>query len=191
MLDLSAEPHERKGSSGNRTPAGPFCLFRGCFCWGLCPVPYAFVGGYIQRRRERAFAFEMKQRGRLIDWTDFQQMTDQDRGTLIVEWYSVKGPIRWWWTSDDIYALCPHPIVDWILKMRNDESYRPLADWCRQRYTDPDEGHALLVDCVPNRVHISPGKAIGPALFGMKWLEVVPPECLRDYKMSSGKIADS
>jgi hypothetical protein len=151
-LELGAEPHERKRPPEIGLPWS-LLFIPVLLVLGAISIPYAFVGSYIQRRHERSFSIEMKQRGRAIDWPHFQQMINQARGTLIVERYSVKGPVRWWWTSDDIYAICPHPIVDWITKMHNDESNRPLAEWCHQRYTGLEEGRALLVDAVPNNVH--------------------------------------
>jgi hypothetical protein len=133
------------------------------------------------RRRERAFFLQMKRRGRVIEWSEFEQMIDQPNGTLIIERHSLKGPVRWWWTSEDTYSLCPHAIVEWTSRMHNDESYRPLAEWCHTRYISPVEGQACLVARLPDRV-LSPEDLLGEGTNTVNWLEVVPPERLHRYK---------
>ena len=143
-LDLGAEPHDRTGP----TEVGllwSLLFIPVLLLLGALSIPYAFVGSRIQRRRERLFCSEMETRGRVIEWSEFREAVEKAHGTLIVEWHSLKGPIRWWWTPDDIYSLCPHPIVEWTVKMRDDEGSRPLAEWCRRTYTSVDEGHALRV----------------------------------------------
>jgi len=43
---------------------------------------------------------------------------------LIVERFSFKGPIRVWWTRDNLYKMCPFPMVDW-LTMARDSAFDP------------------------------------------------------------------
>jgi hypothetical protein len=81
-----------------------------------------------------------------MDRRDFEQVLQEGRGTVIVESHSLKGPFRWRWTGENLYELCPFPLVTWWETMPNDESYRPLAEWCRREYTNVDQGRALLVD---------------------------------------------
>jgi hypothetical protein len=184
-LDLGTKPNERTGPPEIGLPWSLLFIPALIFLAGLS-IPYAFVGSRIQRRRERSFCLEMKARDRVIEWPEFQRRIDKGHGTLIVEHHSLKGPMRWWWTPEDVYSLCPHLIVYWTMKMHNDESYRPLAEWCHLKYTSPVEGHAHLVAHIPDRVLVSPEDLLGEGLNRMKWLDVVPPERLREYQARPG-----
>lgn len=122
-----------------------------------------------------------------MPWPDFRLAVDEARGTLIVEQYSLKGPFRWWWTPDDLYDMCPIPVVDCLEGMPNDERYRPLAEWCRQMYMSTEGGRGLLIDGVPNDDIAFPESALGSQCERLKWLKVAPPESLRRYKKVDGE----
>jgi len=107
-------------------------------------IPYAVIAKRVARRREQQFIAAMQLRGRLIPWNDFVYQLDSGRGTLVVEHDGFKGPVRWWWTSDNLYDLCPYPLVDW-LTMSADVSFRQASAWCHREYTNIDGGRALLV----------------------------------------------
>lgn len=135
--------------------------------------PYSVWLSYVQRRNSSSHQTKMKVLGRVIDWHDFVRSLGETRGTAIVERYSFAGPVHLWWTSENIYDLCPFPSVDWWAL--HDESFLPFAEWCRARYTNPDTGSALLVGPVP--------KGVGPlpTLFESaetgsreRWIEIVP-----------------
>lgn len=65
--------------------------------------------------------------------------------------------------------------------MPNDERYRPLAEWCRQEYTNIDRARALLVDLQSPEGGVNIDRtALRSA--PIKWFEVVPPERLRRYR---------
>ena len=50
------------------------------------------------------------------------------------EWENAfKGPTRWWWTEDDVYAATPYPCVD-HLHMTTDATFSPFLDWCSEQY---------------------------------------------------------
>ena len=143
-------------------------------------IPYALVAMHVQRRRERAFRTQMEALGRLMNWSDFLSALRESRGTFIKERYSFKGPVRWWWTSEDFYDVCPYPTVDW-LTMHRDESFRPLAEWCRQRYTSPHGGRAFLVaaDGVPKEEIRALRSELESDSATARWIEVPPPERFR------------
>jgi hypothetical protein len=57
-------------------------------------IPVAFVAGTVHKKRERSFKKQMKAAGRVMDRRDFEQVSQEDRGTVIVESHSLKGPRR-------------------------------------------------------------------------------------------------
>jgi hypothetical protein len=138
---------------------------------GLLTIPF-------YRRRERAFRNRIRKLNRLMDWSDFKQVVAEGRGTAIVERYSIHGPFRWWWTSDDVYEMCPFLVVEWLDS--DAESSRTNSEWCRKQYTSVGEGRALLIDGVPRRQVAFPESIMGQS--NLKWLTVVPPENLSTPK---------
>jgi hypothetical protein len=64
------------------------------FLAGAISIPVALVGREVQRIREKRFAAEMKRLGRTIPLGEIVS------GSVLIEWLSVKGPTRWWWTPD-------------------------------------------------------------------------------------------
>lgn len=124
--------------------------------WSLPFIPVMFIGAglsipysLISRRIPRRLSVSFEPRWRLLaeslEWSDFLRAVSENRGTFIEERYSFKGPVPRWWTPEDLYCACPYSTADW-LTMVKDESFRPFAERCRQRYTSPDRGEALLVD---------------------------------------------
>ena len=111
---------------------------------GVFSIPYTMVWRRVTFRRERRFANSMKVDGRIIDWEHFIPEINAGHGTLIVERFAFKGPIRMWWTREDVYEACPYPLVDW-LTMARETSFDAVRDWCHRKYTS-NTGNALLVD---------------------------------------------
>ena len=70
---------------------------------------------------------------RNVDWEHLIREINAGHGTLIVERFSFKGPIRVWRTGDD-----------W-LTMARETSFDAVRDWCHSKYTS-NTGTALLVD---------------------------------------------
>jgi len=149
---------------------------------GAISVPVALVGRRIQRRRELAFFKSMQSRARVMESASFRRAIAENRGTLLEERYSLKGPVRWWWTSENVYELCPHPMVDWMT-MANKPGYRPTIEWFRRRYTDPDEGRAFLVAAhgLAQEEIRSLRSQLESESGTVRWIEVVPPERLRKH----------
>jgi hypothetical protein len=173
-LDLRAKSSER---TGPREIGMPWSLLFIPILFVLAglSLPYALVARRIQRRRERAFCGQMKARGRLVEWPECQRAMDEGRGTLIIERYSSKGPVRWWWTWENFYDVCPYAPLESLTWIPQEESYRPFAEWCRQRYTSPDGGCALLVSTSEITAKKSDVLESGTA----RWINVIPPESLR------------
>jgi hypothetical protein len=142
-------------------------------------IPYTFVVAYIQRRQQRAFKATMQASGRVMTWSDFiRALSDERRGTFIVERSSFKGPVRWWWTTENVYEQSPYPIADW-LTMCIDESFCPFAEWFRDRYTNVDKGKALLVEEGPTtEIHSLSARLQSSESGDVRWVEVAPPKRL-------------
>jgi len=148
---------------------------------GVLSFPFAMLAGRIQRhkrqRNKQNLEVQMSAQGRVMGWPDFLKALNETRGTAIVERYSLKGPVHLWWTSDNVYEVCPHPTVDWMAL--HDESYGPFAAWCRERYTGPDAGTALLVSAAPPTEGRSLYSRFESCTGPERWIEIVPPELVR------------
>jgi hypothetical protein len=158
---------------------GSLLLFPFLIVAAVLSVPFALGMGYFQRRNGRAFQAKMNALGRVMEWSDFARALDATHGTALVERYSLKGPVNLWWTSENIYDVCPYPTVDWWAL--RDASFLPFAEWCRERYTSPDTGVAFLVGEGPNEEGRSLHSRFESAEAGSigRWIEVVPPEIVR------------
>jgi hypothetical protein len=152
----------------------PVLMLGACFA-----IPYAFVLRWIRQRREHKFKLLMKSRGRLITWPDLQRHLHDDGGTCIEERFSPKGPVRFWWTREDVYKKSPYEIIDWFT-MRKGRHAEPFIHWCRARYTSADTGSAVLVDTAlvaKREIYILWSECRSDAKTA-RWVEVAPPEIL-------------
>jgi len=70
-------------------------------------IPYGLVANYVMKRRERQFKHEMEDIGRTLLWADFVRRSSEEDGTLIIDIVTLKGPVRWWWTSENLSELSP------------------------------------------------------------------------------------
>jgi hypothetical protein len=71
---------------------------------------------------------------------------------------SLKGPVRLWWTSDDVPAVSPHPCLFEEAPDSLESINSEFDAWCRSRYTNPQSGVAQLVvlrDVDRERIHQS------------------------------------
>ena len=140
---------------------------------GVLSIPYTMVWRRVTSRRERLFANSMKADGRIIDWQHFIPEINAGHGTLIVQRFSFKGPIRMWWTREDVYEVCPYPLVDW-LTMARETSFDVVRDWCHSKYTS-NTGSALLVDGSKEQWRTIRGKSPLSFRHGIRYFEVPPP----------------
>lgn len=156
----------------------PFLFIGACFA-----APYVFAMRWRQQHREDALKKLMKSRGRFMAWADFQRTMRESGGTCIEERFSAKGPVRFWWTPENVYGESPHAIIDWFT-MRKGGRFVPFVLWCRERYTGADGGSAIMVETwgVPKKeiyalwakCRPESGKDSNRA----RWIEVAPPEIL-------------
>jgi hypothetical protein len=113
------------------------------FLAGVISLPITLVGAIIQKRQEAKFANRMNKADRLLEWQTFEQQLESGHGTAIIEYFSLKGPVRLWWTQEQ-------PSVP-------ENSHRgglpeclmgQVCDFCAQMrslYTSPEGGKAKLV----------------------------------------------
>ena len=136
-------------------------------------IPYTKIRRVTMARREDRFMESTKLSGRVMSWSDFVRELDQGNGTLIVERFSFKGPIRLWWTADNVYERCPYPLVDW-LTMAKDATFDPVRDWCRANYTGVTGEGRLLTATKDQWRTIRGEKPLG-FREGVRFVEIPPP----------------
>ncbi|MGA3130516.1 MAG: hypothetical protein ABSD59_06930 [Terracidiphilus sp.] len=147
---------------------------------GAClAIPYTIAARWLRLHREHKLRLLMKSRGRLITWAEFVRAMHERGGTCVEEKFSPKGPVRFWWTPDDVHRESPHEIIDWFT-MRKGRQYEPFVHWCRARYTSADGGSAMLVDTplVPRREIYALWSECRSDASKALWIEVAPPEIL-------------
>jgi len=84
-------------------------------------------------------------RGRVVRISQIEEQVKFGRGTLIIERGFPKGPIRHWWTPDNIYELSPYPLGSPVNPFES-SPFVEAIDWCRGRYTDVLKGTAALIE---------------------------------------------
>lgn len=147
---------------------------------GACvAIPYTWGTKWLRLNREHELRMLMKSRGRLMTWQEFVRAMHERGGTCIEEKFTAKGPVRFWWTPEDVRGESPHEIVDWFT-MRKGRKYEPFVHWCRARYTSAEAGSAVLVDhpLVPRREIYALWSECRSDAMRVQWIEVAPPEIL-------------
>lgn len=145
---------------------------------GAClAIPFGFLWRWMRQHREHKFRMLMKSRGRLVTWQELLRAMHEEGGTCIEERFSPKGPVRFWWTREDVYHESPYEIIDWFT-MRKGRGAEPFIRWCRERYTSADRGSAVLIDApfVPKREIYALWAECRSEATQARWVEVAPPE---------------
>src|SRR5690349_18357124 len=76
-------------------------------------IPYGVVRRISRKRRALRFEARMAAVNRTMTLEEFIGRVDRGEGSYICEYKTpFKGPIRLWWTPDDIYSKTPFPCVD-------------------------------------------------------------------------------
>jgi hypothetical protein len=126
---------------------------------GILAIPVLFIAAAVsipvsalhrstERRRESRVAERLRQAGRTIRWADVLSEMNQNRGSLIEEYGSPKGPYRLWFTPENIVELSPHPCCFEELPW-SEEDFGEFFKWCHARFTDIQSGSARLVEIPP------------------------------------------
>jgi hypothetical protein len=152
----------------------PLLVIGACFV-----IPYIFVLRWMRHLSEHSFIRRMRTCGRVMTWAEFMRTMRGAGGTCIEERFSPKGPVRFWWTPENVYRESPHEIIDWFT-MRKGGRFEPFIRWCRERYTSANGGSAVLVDTalVAKRdIYVLWSECKSGAAIS-RWVEVAPPEIL-------------
>jgi len=141
--------------------------------------PYILILRWLRLHGEHSFRMRMKSRGRLIPWQEFLRSMRESGGTCIEERFSPKGPVRFWWTPENVCRESPYPIIDWFT-MRKGREAEPFIRWCRARYTGAEGGNAVLVDTglIAKRDIYALWSECRSEAPKARWVEVAPPEVL-------------
>lgn len=126
---------------------------------GILAIPVLFIGAAVsiplsalhrsaERRRESRISESLRQAGRTIRWADALSEVNQNGGSFIEEYGSLKGPYRLWFTPENIVESSPHPCCFEQLPW-NDEDFGEFFKWCHARFTDIENGSARLVEIPP------------------------------------------
>lgn len=141
-------------------------------------VSSATVLRWVRRREEHSLRAAMKRQGRVLSWAGFLDKMRSAGGTCIEERFSPKGPVRFWWTQQDLFAESPYRIIDWFT-MQKGGAATPFVHWCRGRYTSAG-GSALLVDTrgVGKKEIYALWSECRSESCAAHWVEIAPPEIL-------------
>jgi hypothetical protein len=105
-----------------------------------------------QERAEKEVRSRLVAAGRFMSWNEVENRLKSGEGTLIFQLCSPKGPLRDWWTEDDLITPAPFPLptsMTETVKMKS----QPLLDYanaCFARYVAVEGGTAKLTE-VPRR----------------------------------------
>jgi hypothetical protein len=118
------------------------------FVAAILYVPFSVFDRRLMCRREKALAQRLASMGRYLPFTELEAKLHAGQGTLIVEHVSTKGPIREWWTPDDVPRTAPEPLSHSFHSPGDAESagQRAYARKCAQHYVAVDGGTAKLTE---------------------------------------------
>jgi hypothetical protein len=116
-------------------------------------IPVDFVYRYVYHLRQQRLDKQLRSRlvatGRFLEWSEVEAKLQKGEGTLIVEHCAPKGPIREWWTADDLIAASPVPLPLSLYSQIAAEHWKPLQEYatsCVARYLDGEMGLAYLTE---------------------------------------------
>jgi hypothetical protein len=131
------------------------------FCLPLVPIVIAIlllvsvvIGLPLQgyriirtNRLERIHLARMGASGRIVSWEEVERMLLIGSGTLMIEHLSPAGPLRAWWTDDDIIARAPMSLprsIECALNYVSESELKQYAILCFEHYLDDIKGVAKV-----------------------------------------------
>ncbi len=143
-VEMNARFEERRAPVHIPAPIGlllmPVLLIVGALSYPIIGVLFVYF-----KIKERRFVQQMTSLNRVMDWDRFLRSEADNHGTVIVEWLSEKGPVRRWWTADDIRKIVPHGLPENGMDAVFDRQFDPFCLWCYETYTNNRTGKALLL----------------------------------------------
>src|ERR1051326_8645483 len=117
----------------------------------IVSAPFELVYNFRKAGEEPRLRRRLVAAGRFLEWPEVEAKLRAGTGTLIVEHRSPGGPIRDWWTPEDLIAAAPVP-VPVSVKSRPAEG-QPLrqqmheyAEACAARNVNVESGSAKLTE---------------------------------------------
>ncbi|HKB41650.1 MAG TPA: hypothetical protein VKD72_34820 [Gemmataceae bacterium] len=108
-------------------------------------VPIELGRQLVMYRREKQLPKRLAEHGHFLDWPDLKRRLEAGEGTLIVEHCALHGPIREWWTEDDVIASAPAALPKSIRSLGDElEVLRDFSRTCAGKYVDLASGTAKL-----------------------------------------------
>ncbi|MGA2498163.1 MAG: hypothetical protein ABSH20_10500 [Tepidisphaeraceae bacterium] len=131
-------------------------------------IPLEFVNRLRQNRQERQLGRRLAAVNRLMRWDDVAAKLIAGEGTLIIEHRSPSGPIREWWTEDDLIGSAPVLLPDSLTLPPTEEQLRLVQEYgkaCSERYVSIESGTAKLTQVpVPLNQQLDPRKYVSVQL---------------------------
>ena len=142
-------------------------------------IPVEIVYRFRMWRQEKKLLARLTSVGRSVPWSEIEARFRAGEGTLIVEHRSPNGPIREWWSEDDLVGEAPLPLPTSVRSLPPEgpcESVREYARFCAARYAAPDSGTAKLTALpVPLNWKLDPRRRVVVDLGGGSMTTVILP----------------
>jgi len=123
-----------------------------------------FLARFLIFREEKRLRNRLQLAGRFISWAEIEAKFSAGAGTLVVEHRGPKGPIREWWTEDDVIAASPVPLPASLKSPATAEVFEPYKQYsklCATRYVELAAGSAKATEVpVPLLRRLDPRKYI-------------------------------
>ena len=87
------------------------------------------------------------------EWT---AALDDKVGTLIEEWFSEKGPVRYWWTEHDITSVASFPWTGSGVEAVFGREYDEFSLWCHTTYLENNKALFVSGSYVHNMIDPRP-----------------------------------
>lgn len=133
-------PHRRRKPVAVPWPV----VLVGLMVLSVVSIPVGLVHRALAQRHRRKLVAGTRSQGRVVAFSEIEAKVNSGNGTLIFERRLPKGPMRLWWTPEDICSQCRYPIGSSI-DLSGDSPFADAVGWCRERYTDLRKGKASLV----------------------------------------------
>jgi hypothetical protein len=121
-----------------------------------------FLARFLIYREEKRLRHKLTLVNRFITWAEVEAKFSAGTGTLVVEHRGPKGPIREWWTEEDVIAASPVSLPASLKSPPNEaeiEPHKQYSKLCATRYVDLEAGGAKATEVpVPLLRRLDPRK---------------------------------
>lgn len=124
-----------------------------CISFIVISIPWTLIAIILMLRQRVKLVSRMKKAGRYVSWSIVKEALLESEGTLLVEHVSPNGPVRDWWTADDLITPLPSCVPS-SCKISLDASDSAIitefAETSVARYLSDDNASAKMT-CIPVR----------------------------------------